>query len=91
MYTHVRSLLSLPPSPWLHPSRPWQGTELRPLCCTAAPRQLSALHMVVCIWQCYSPNKHHFWMAVAGHLAYITCSQRLWNEWTACLFIPCEA
>ena len=91
MYTHALSLLRLPPSPWSQASRPWQSTALSAACCAAAPHQLSALHMGVCICQCYSPNKHHFWTAVARHLAYITCSQWLPNEWMACLFIPCEA
>ena len=91
MYTHAPSLLRLLPSPWSCASRPRQSTALSAPCCAAAPHQLSALHTGVCICQCCSPNKHHFWTAVAGHLAYITCSQWLRNGWMAHLFIPCEA
>lgn len=45
--------LSAPPS---HPSRPPLRTELSSLCHTAASHQLSVLHMVVYMRQCYSLN-----------------------------------
>ena len=56
IYPHIPSLLSLPPAlPSLsHPSRWSQSTELISLCYAAASHQLSILHLVVYICQCYS-------------------------------------
>ena len=54
MYPHILSLLlSLPPSQ-SHPSRWSQSMELVFLCYASASHQLSILHLVVYICQCYS-------------------------------------
>ena len=53
IYPHIPSLLRLPPSP-SHYSRWSQSTELISLCYAAASHQLSILHLIVCICQCYS-------------------------------------
>ena len=57
MYTYIPisppSYMPLPPS-LSHPSRWSQSTELTSLCYAAVSHQLSILHMVVYICQCYS-------------------------------------
>ena len=53
IYPHILPPCILPPS-LSHPSRWSQSTELISLCYTAASHQLSILHLVVYICQCYS-------------------------------------
>ena len=52
--SHIPSLLSLLPSSLSHPSRSLQSTKLISLCYAAASHQLTILHSVVYICQCYS-------------------------------------
>ena len=52
-YTHIPPLLSLPLLPPSHPSRSSQSAGLGSLCYIAASYQLSVLHVVVYICQCY--------------------------------------
>ena len=59
IYPHIPSLLRLPPTlpipPLLSHSSRWsQSTELISLCNAPASRQLSILHLVMYICQCYS-------------------------------------
>ena len=57
MHTYIPiyppSCVSFPPS-ISNPSRWWQNTELISLCHAAASHQLSVLHLVVYICQCFS-------------------------------------
>ena len=61
LYVYIYPLPLEPPShpPTSHPSRISQSTKLSSLCCIAASHQLSTLHMVVYICQCYSLNSSH--------------------------------
>ena len=47
------------PTPTSHPSKSSQSTKLSYLCYTAASHQLSILHMVVYMCQCYSLSSSH--------------------------------
>ena len=60
MDTYIPHLLNLPPIPLPHPN-PQVITEhwAELLCYTAASHQLSILHMVMYICQCYSLNSSH--------------------------------
>ena len=58
-YTYISSLLSQPPFPSSHPSRPSQSARLGSLCYIATSYQLSILHMVVCVYWCYFLNSSH--------------------------------
>ena len=61
-YTYVSTLLKLPPTSHpipSHPSRLSQSTGLSSLHHTANSNQLSVLHMVMYIFQCYSLNSSH--------------------------------
>ena len=82
MYTYISksppSCVSLPPS-LSHPSRWSQSTELISLCYEASSHQLSILHLVVYICQCYSLTSSQFTLpspCVLKSILYI------------CVFIP---
>ena len=53
----------LPLEPASHPpslpARSSQSNRLSSLCYTVSPHELSILHMVVCVFQCYSHNSFH--------------------------------
>ena len=58
-YTHITSLLSLPPLPSSHTSRSSQSAKLGSLCYTTTSHQLSLLYMIVYICQCYFLHLSH--------------------------------
>ena len=71
---HIPSLLSPPPThPQYHPSRSSQNTELSSRCYTAAPHQLSVLHLVVYICQWYSPDLSHISFPYCVHMLTLYC------------------
>ena len=54
IYPHISSLLHLPPTLPIDPSRWSQSPELTSLCYVAASHYLSILHLVVYICPCHS-------------------------------------
>ena len=83
IYPHIPSLLSLPPTPSSHPSKSSQITELISLCYAVASHQLSILHLVVYICQCYSP------FAPAFPSSPVPVSSSPFST-SASLFLPCH-
>ena len=73
MYICIPCLLSLPPKPCpIHPSGSSQNTE-HSLCGTAASQQLFVLHMVVCMYQCYSPSSSRPPFPSVSHVEHASC------------------
>ena len=58
-YTYIPSLLSLPLLPSSHPARSSWRMGLGSLCYVATSHQLSVLHMIVYIYQCYFLHLFH--------------------------------
>ena len=73
LYTCIPSLWSLPPKPCAsHPSGSSRNTE-HSLCGTAASQQLSILHTVVCVHQCYSSSLSRPPFPSVSHIGHASC------------------
>ena len=75
VYIHISLPLwtCLPPHLPSHPSRSSQNTELSSRCYTAAPHQLSVLHLVVYICQWYSLDLSHISFPYCVHMLTLYC------------------
>ena len=79
IYPHIPSLLHLPSPSLSQPSRWSQSTELISLCWEVTSHQLSILHLVVYLCQCYSLTSSQLNLPPAHILKSILY---------ACIFIP---
>ena len=73
----------LPPPTLPHRSRLLQSTGWAP-CVTAASHQLSILHMVMDIFQCYSLNACHSFvppLCTQVHIEYLYFRVAFWTQW----------
>ena len=80
VYVYICSLLKPSSLPLIHLTRSSQNTRLSSLCCIAGSHQLSILHMVVYVCQCYFLNSSHSSPDVSTHLFSMSES----------VFLPCN-